>query len=86
MSRRLRPLLGLIVIIAVVVYEWRSGRIGGESAAPGGSATEGRRLDGDADAGPTVEQLFRDHRSDVVLELDGRVRKILTDDDEGSRH
>ncbi|MEM9386501.1 MAG: DUF3465 domain-containing protein [Pseudomonadota bacterium] len=36
--------------------------------------------------GPTVESLFAARRSDTWLTVDGRIDRILADDNDGSRH
>lgn len=36
--------------------------------------------------GPTVESLFAAERSDTWLTVDGQVDRVLSDDNEGSRH
>ncbi len=53
---------------------WESGLFESDSGSAGPSA------------GPTVESLFEDNRSDTWLTVDGRVDRILADDNDGSRH
>jgi hypothetical protein len=53
-------------------------------AAPAGTASPDARALASDDA--AVERAFRERRSDLWVELEGRVEKTLADDLDGSRH
>ncbi|MEO0972121.1 MAG: DUF3465 domain-containing protein [Pseudomonadota bacterium] len=63
----------VLMVLGALVASWESGLVGGDRSA--GSAS-----------GPSVETLFEAQRSDVWLELEGRVDRVLSDDNIGSRH
>ena len=69
-----------LIVIAIIVAGYLSVRSTNESddasAAP--AATD--------DGVSTIAEAFRDRRSDVWVEAEGVVERILPDDDEGSRH
>lgn len=74
-ARLIRTLVLLGVMVAVF---WLQARESARTGAPAPAA---------ADAGrDAVADAFRDRRSDVQVEVSGRVDRTLPDDREGSRH
>ena len=57
-----------------------------ERAEAGGSGGGGLSQDAVAEGRRTLQTLFAEGRSDVVVEARGTVSRILADDNEGSRH
>lgn len=70
----------IAAIVIVILQQGQSGPAGGTAHAPGGggSATVG----GEA----AVIEAFEDRRSDVHVEVDATVTKILPDDEDGDAH
>jgi hypothetical protein len=69
--KRIVILLSLILVVAWVRNYLESNQAA-EEKAPSGS--------------PTVEEVFTDRVSGIMIETSGRVDRILPDDNEGSRH
>lgn len=78
-QRRFLLQVAVVVAVALGVLVSRELDRQGNSArpVPGGAETVG---------GATVEDLFQSRTSRVVVELAGRVERLLSDDNEGSRH
>jgi hypothetical protein len=81
-SHRRRGLLRAVILIAVGIGVLVS-RVDGGRSFDLGRVWE--RLVGRASVG-SVERLFAEERSNVVVELEGRVSRVLADDLQGSRH
>ncbi|MEO0423979.1 MAG: DUF3465 domain-containing protein [Pseudomonadota bacterium] len=73
-----KTVIGALLLVAGAVFTVLEN--GGLSMGNGDSGAGGS---GD---GLTVESLFAAQRSDTWLTVDGRVDRILSDDNEGSRH
>lgn len=73
-----KTVIGALLLVTGAVFTVLEN--GGLSMGNGGSGVGGS---GD---GLTVESLFAAQRSDTWLTVDGRVDRILSDDNEGSRH
>ncbi|HET6578758.1 MAG TPA: DUF3465 domain-containing protein [Gemmatimonadales bacterium] len=76
-NRQLRRVLqgGFALLLAAALYLFRSGTPGPSAAPIPAHAT-----------GTTVAEAFRAHRSNVQVEAEGRVTRVLPDDREGSPH
>ncbi len=72
--RQLQRRFGMPVLVVLVLVVWYVNNPDGDTAQP--SAT------GDG----VVEQAHAERRSGVWVEVDGRVARLLADDNEGSRH
>lgn len=83
---RFSVLLLVAVGVAVFVYEWQHrdqlGFVKPQPVASAPSTAPDSALDDNA----RVAALFAAHRSDEVVEITGRVVKLLEDDEEGDRH
>lgn len=73
MKRSNRYWFILVVLLTVAAYNWLQ-----RPAETTGPAT--------VDGGPLVETLFADRASGAMVEVTGRVDRLLADDREGSRH
>ena len=73
----------LIAVIAVLYIGW--GQLGGQ---PGGQPTEQRQVGAPSLSGgnEAVAAAFQEQRSGVQVSGEGVVTKILSDDNDGSRH
>ena len=71
---RLQRRFGMPVLVVLLLVVWYFNNQGGEvSQSP-------------ATGSGVVEQAYADRRSGVWVEVDGRVTRLLSDDNEGSRH
>lgn len=98
MSRARVIRLIVVLLLAGGLFAWRQINPGGAQPAANGPPREAEVRAGDA--APAVERVvagrrndddliaesFRSQRSDVMVESEGRVTRVLADDDEGSRH
>ena len=93
MSTGTRYGLRIVVILVMAVLIW----IGRDKLGPGdgGDATDSNprsggitTTDAPRSGGATgaVERAFADRASEVMVEASGRIKKMLPDDNEGSRH
>ncbi|MCB1185227.1 DUF3465 domain-containing protein [bacterium] len=74
--------------IALAVLAWQEWGGGGAPASRGPVADQASAPAKPAadDGAARVARAFADRRSDLQVEVAGRVRRVLRDDDEGSRH
>src|SRR5262245_12887221 len=83
---RFSVLLLVALGVAVFWYEWQHrDELGFLKPEPVASAPASAR-DTAPNDNARVAALFAAHRSDEVVEITGRVVKLLDDDDEGDRH
>jgi hypothetical protein len=78
-TRRLAIRFGILALASLLYFggQW----LERSASPPTGSGQESSRT-----SGITVEQAYARRLSDVMLRVEGRVDRVLRDDNEGSRH
>jgi hypothetical protein len=85
--RAVAAVVGLVVIGAVVWFGASRGGLVGVLSGPPETPAASAATTAPAPAGPDdIRTLFDGHRSDVEVQSSGTVTRILSDDDDGSRH
>jgi len=74
---RARLIRTLVLLAVMVAAFWLQSRESARTGSPAPPTDAGRDV---------VAEAFRERRGDVPVEVDGRVRRTLPDDREGSRH
>lgn len=72
----------MVLLLAAAAAAYTGNDFVGSSDPSDGIAMDGRAMDGAA----MITKAFAAKRSDVVVEADGVVSKLLSDDNDGARH
>jgi hypothetical protein len=78
-----QTVLPLVAILALVLWQYYSGNglpLPREDGSPVSVSREGESASG------VVEAAYAAHRSKTWVEIDGKITRVLSDDQEGSRH
>lgn len=87
MSRTVRRILLLLVVATATLYTLRQDPDSMSGTVPTGSSSTGSGGVTVMEAGErAVLEAFARRRSDVVVEIEGTVQRLLDDDERGSRH